>query len=150
MPKVPKKKPTASAASHPYQAARREPTKPRETPQLEMVGVEEMRQLGAASREKFGKAKCTREQYQRYVEHGKDFLAACVQQRRELCETAKDGVDDELLAKAFDKPPNKMSAEALELFLVHKCLREECGSSTSVSIHSAFAWYWDNMSVTRH
>lgn len=115
-----------------------------------MVGLEEMRQLSAASREKFRKSKCTREQYQRYVERGKEFLSACVQQRRELCETAKDGVDDELLARAFDKPPNKMSAEALELFLVHKCLREECGSSTSVSIHSAFAWYWDNMSVTRH
>ncbi|KIL56121.1 hypothetical protein M378DRAFT_89832, partial [Amanita muscaria Koide BX008] len=59
-------------------------------------------------------------------------------------------VDTELLAKAFDNPLNKLSGCALEWFLVHKCLVEECSVSTAMSVYSAFTWYWDNMDGERY
>ncbi|KAM6489686.1 hypothetical protein JOM56_014857 [Amanita muscaria] len=118
----------------------------------ELVGITQMKQISATNREEYGKSKCTRQQYCRYVERGKEFLAKCVQNRRENLEQAEkdDGVDTELLAKAFEKPPNKLSTCALEWFLVHKCLIEECRQSTAMSIYSAFTWYWDNMDGERY
>lgn len=114
----------------------------------EILSIEEMTKLGATNREEFGLAKCTREQYARYLRQGKEFLAVCVQRRRETMAAAKDGMDDERLSKAFDMPPNLFSHIALEWFLIQKCLRDSesrCGSATGVSIHAAFARYWDNM-----
>ncbi|KAF8688094.1 hypothetical protein AX14_003512 [Amanita brunnescens Koide BX004] len=140
------------AASHPYKAPQKdsEQVKPKGALQVEVASVNEMRHISAVNREKFGKSKKTLEQYRRYINRGREFLAVCVQQRREDCAAAKDDIDDELLLRAFDNPPNKHSAEALELFMVQKCLREDCGGSTSVSIHSAFAWHWDNMDGERY
>ncbi|KAM6491706.1 hypothetical protein JOM56_012868 [Amanita muscaria] len=111
-----------------------------------------MKRISATNREEYGKSKCTRQQYSRYVERGKEFLAKCVQNRQENPEQTEkeDGVDTELFAKAFDKPPNKLSVCALEWFLVHKCLVEECGLSTAMSMYSAFTWYWDNMDGERY
>lgn len=135
------------AASHPYKGAQKEPAKSKGA-LGDVASIEEMRHLSAENREKFGKAKKTLEHYKRYIQRGREFLAVCVKQRREDCAAAKDDIDNELLLKAFDNPPNKHSAEALELFMVQKCLCEACGGSTSVSMHSAFAWHWDNMYVS--
>ncbi|KAM6492883.1 hypothetical protein JOM56_011017 [Amanita muscaria] len=118
----------------------------------EPVAIMQMKQISATNREEYGKSKCTRQQYSRYVERGKEFLAKCVQNRQENPGQAEkeDGVDTELLAKAFDKPPNELSGCALEWFLVHKCLVKECSVSTAMSIYSAFTWYWDNMDGERY
>ncbi|KAJ7508230.1 hypothetical protein B0H11DRAFT_2169261 [Mycena galericulata] len=49
----------------------------------------------------------------------------------------------DVLEKAFDKPHNKYSAIALELFITQKCIVENLGHSTGENIHAAFAKYWD-------
>ena len=148
MPKAAKRARPPPAASHPYQDAQNKPRKATGNPQVELASVDEMRHLSAVNREKFGKSTKTLEQYRRYIKSGREFLAVCVQQRQADHAEAKDDIDDELLLTAFDNPPNRHSAEALELFMVQKCLREACGGSTSVSIQAAFAWHWNNMSVS--
>lgn len=106
-----------------------------------------MKEISATNREEYGKSKCTRRQYNRNVESGKDFLVQCVKNWQADGGQAEreDGVDTEMLARAFDKPPNKLSVCALEWYMVHKCFVEECKLSVGVVIHAAFAWYWDNM-----
>ncbi|KAF8327307.1 hypothetical protein F5887DRAFT_1077645 [Amanita rubescens] len=75
-------------------------------------------------------AQRTLEAYRGYITKGKEFLALMVKARRENQE--KDEIDTDLLEKAFDNPPNRFSAKALELFLVHKCLGADgCGPSTA-------------------
>ena len=82
--------------------------------------------------------------YDGYITKGKEFLALTVKARHKSQE--KDEIDTNLLEKAFEKPPNGLSAKALELFLVHKCLGSDaCGPSTAERIHAAFCDYWDNM-----
>lgn len=56
-----------------------------------------------------------------------------------------EGIDTKILAEAFDGPPNKHSAYALELYLTQKCVVEGYGKSTAEGIHGAFAKYWDGM-----
>ena len=61
-------------------------------------------------------------------------------------EDGTDRIDVSLWEKVFDKPaPNKYSAQALELFLMKRCLQEDHSQSLADSIHAAFADYWDNM-----
>lgn len=151
MPKATKQTVSATtpASSKPYAKGSQQKSKKGTRPAPEEVlSVEEMMQLGATNREEFGLAKCTREQYARYLRQGQEYLAVCVQRRQETMAAAKDGMDDNLLSKAFEKLPNKYSHIALELFLTQKCLRDSearCGAATGVSIYAAFAWYWDNM-----
>ncbi|KAF8325292.1 hypothetical protein F5887DRAFT_1085601 [Amanita rubescens] len=156
MPKAAKRTTSATtpASSKPsINGSQRNSKKGAQVAPEEVLSVEEMMQLGATNREEFGLAKCTREQYARYLQQGKEYLALCIQRRRETMAAAKDGMDDNLLSKAFDKPPNKYSHIALELFLTQKCLRDSearCGAATGVSIYAAFVWYWDNMDGDRY
>ena len=55
------------------------------------------------------------------------------------------GIPTDELEKAFDRPPNRYSAMALEMFLVQKCFTDGLGPSTADGIHGAFAAYWDTM-----
>lgn len=100
----------------------------------------------AAGLTEFGQAKRTRSAYAGYVERGRKFLADIVADRRQNgdAEINKDGIDTDLLAKAFETP-NKYSVTALELYLVQKCFTEGYGKSTSDGIHGAFSNLWDHM-----
>ena len=113
----------------------------------EPVAISKMKEISATNREEYGKSKCTCRQYNRNVESGKDFLVQCVKNWQADGGQAEreDGVDTEMLARAFDKRPNKLSVCALEWYMVHKCFVEECKLSVGMVIHAAFAWYWDNM-----
>jgi hypothetical protein len=146
MPRA-KKAPAAQLASaaQPYNATKKAVRSTKD--EVPVSSIAEMRQLASTNREEFSKSKHTTMQYNRYINQGKAFLAKCVQHRRKSNEAAVDGVDDDLLEKAFAKPPNKLSADALELFLVQKCLKEEKRESTAATIQAAFAWHWDNMLV---
>jgi len=110
---------------------------------LKASTVEELREISAASRKEFGKSKTTRQQYERYIESGKQFLADCVEKRRKETKGETDSVDNDLLARAFEGPPNKASVDALEFYLVQKCLQGEqkCTHSTAACIVAAFASY---------
>jgi len=100
-------------------------------------------------RNKFGWSKSTKSNYAGYIKQGKKFLADIIAERRANGEGAvcKEGINTDLLEKAFENPPNKYSAMALELFLVQKCFTENWGKSTGDGIHGAFADYWDHMCV---
>ena len=113
----------------------------------ESISLAALQELNQQSRQAYGKATRTIEAYASYIAKGKEFLALTVKARREKGKAIeKDGIDTNLLAKAFERPPNKLSATAFELFLVHKCLgSQECGPSTAEGIHAAFCDYWDNM-----
>jgi hypothetical protein len=111
------------------------------------ISVATLQELNKQSRQAYGKAERTVEAYASYVAKGKEFLVLTVKARREMGEAEeKDGIDTNILEKAFEQPPNQLSAKALELFLVHKCLGSDgCGPSTAERIHAAFCDYWDNM-----
>lgn len=114
------------------------------------ISLAELQELNQQSRQTYGKAEKTLAAYRTYVTKGKEFLAQTVKARREkggALET-EDQVDTDVLEKAFENPPNSLSAKALELFLVHKCFGSDgCGPSTAERIHAAFCDHWDNMCV---
>jgi hypothetical protein len=111
------------------------------------ISIATLQELNKQSRQAYGKAERTVEAYASYVAKGKEFLVLTVKARCEMGEAEeKDGIDTNLLEKAFEQPPNQLSAKALELFLVHKCLGlDGCGQSMAERIHAAFCNYWDNM-----
>jgi hypothetical protein len=127
------------------------------------ASLETLKKVRKKTRVDYGHAKKTRGNYDGHFSRGKRFLAELVSDIRanggsskldlpdsELAGIDADGddlddVDVDLLEKAFDKPPNKYSVSAMELFLVQKCCTEELSPSTAVGIQGAFCDYWDNM-----
>lgn len=107
-----------------------------------------LKDISAANRTQYGKAQRTQKAYTYQVEKGRAFLAESTKQCQEGLVEADDGIDTDLWEKAFDNPPNRYSAQALELFLGKRCFEEGCGQSTGEAIHAAFAHYWDNMYVS--
>src|SRR6266576_5918405 len=107
------------------------------------LSLAELQELNQQSRKTYGKAARTVAAYDSYITKGKEFVALTVKARREKGESQeKDEIDTDLLEKAFEKPPNGLSATALELFLVHKCFGSDgCGPSTAERIHAAFCDY---------
>ena len=106
----------------------------------------------AAIKEHRGSKK-TQSDYARYVQRGKDFLEALVAEKRKN-QDSNEGltsevtwIDPDELELCFSNPPNKLSAMALENFLVQKCLTEDLGVNTASGIHAAFIRYWDDMYV---
>ncbi|RDB17550.1 hypothetical protein Hypma_001160 [Hypsizygus marmoreus] len=101
----------------------------------------------AAACEEFGRPPTTRKSYNGYLARGFKFLQNLVDARREAGngEIGDDGVDTDLLEKAFGNPPNKYSLMALEAFMTQKCFHEGKGEATANGIQSAFADYWDHM-----
>src|SRR5277367_319699 len=97
----------------------------------------------------FSTVKNTDNAYHGHVARGLQFLKEVVKERQENGEgiVCGLGILTAELEKAFDNPPNKYSAVALEMFLVQKCFTDGLGSSTADGIHGAFAAYWDTMSV---
>jgi len=111
--------------------------------------LQTLQKTRVACRNEFGRSKNTKSNYAGYIKRGKSFLADIVAERRANGEgvICKEGITTDVLEKAFENPPNKYSAMALELFLVQKCFTENLGKSTGDGIHGAFADYWDNMYV---
>lgn len=95
----------------------------------------------------FSTVKNTNNAYNGHVARGMAFLKEIVKDREENGEgtMCSLGIPTDELEKAFDKPPNRYSALALEMFLVQKCFTEDLGISTAYGIHGGFAAYWDTM-----
>jgi hypothetical protein len=112
------------------------------------AGVAALKRMAAENKERYGRSQRTRENYARYLSQGKEFLEHTVSDRREPepgSEAPDDGIDTDLLAKAFDDPPNIHSVDALELFLADKCFHQGCGKSVADVVQAAFADYWSRM-----
>ena len=90
--------------------------------------------------------KNTSNAYGGHLDRGVRFLASMVEERRTRGEDiCSEGIPTNELEKAFDKPPNRFSAMAVEMFLVQKCFVQGLGKDTADGIHGAFARYWDTM-----
>jgi hypothetical protein len=110
------------------------------------LDVAALKEVSAKNWQDFCKSKCTREAYQGHITRGTEFLASCVTERKEKgMDMKSDGINTDVLEKAFKNPPNEHSVDALELFLSQKCFKEGCGYSTAEAIHAAFVDHWDNM-----
>ncbi|KAJ6497259.1 hypothetical protein DFH09DRAFT_945625 [Mycena vulgaris] len=139
----PNKKKTGEGAK-PKKAGGRSRKKNETTP------LEALQKNTQATRAKYTNAEKTAQAYAGYMARGHGILADIITERRKkivenpawVCD---QGIDTELLAKAFQKPPNKYSAVALELYITQKCVVEGLGKSTCEGIHGAFAKYWDTM-----
>ncbi|GLB44840.1 hypothetical protein LshimejAT787_1801770 [Lyophyllum shimeji] len=112
--------------------------------------IELLLQAQAANRAKFSRPSRTASAYKGHLARGRAFLRNLVAQRRESGATGATDVgsadiDIDLLEKAFDNPPNRLSAYALELFLIQKCVVENLSKCTAHGIQAAFADLWDNM-----
>jgi hypothetical protein len=76
-----------------------------------------------------------------YVQKGKAWLTENTERLRKGLkdgEDSVDGVNVSLWESAFDYPPNKYSASALELFLTKRCFEDNLGQSTAELIQAAF------------
>ena len=110
------------------------------------VSAAALKEASAQNRQSYCKSDRTRKAYTGHVARGKEFLARLVAERRAKDEgVAVDGINTDLLEKAFDNPPNNYSVEALEMFLSWKCFTDGKGHSTAEAIQAAFADYWDNL-----
>jgi hypothetical protein len=84
--------------------------------------------------------------YDGHLDRGMRFLATLIEERRARGEDiCSEGISTDEFEKAFDKPPNKYSAMAIEMFIVQKCFVQKLGKDTGYGIHGAFARYWDTM-----
>lgn len=124
--------------------------------QLNVPTVDSLCKSIKASKDTHLHAKKTKEGYAGYVRRGKEFLAALVKVRREVRAVAgreaagedeESDIDVDVLALAFENPPNQYSAFALELFLTEKCVNQKKGESTCEGIYSAFKKAWEMMYV---
>jgi hypothetical protein len=107
-----------------------------------------LKEISAQNRRQYGKSERTQKSYMTYVQKGKAWLTENTERLRKGLkdgEDSVDGVNVSLWESAFDYPPNKYSASALELFLTKRCFEDNLGQSTAELIQAAFADYWDNM-----
>lgn len=113
--------------------------------------ISELRQVGAKGKEDNSLSEATCKAYKGQIERARTWLAGIIKTRdvmRKAGTSPEDDFDDEVLAKAFDsQKPNKLSADALELFMTQKCLAEGHTASAD-AISSAFIDLWKYMYVT--
>ncbi|KAF8071966.1 hypothetical protein FPV67DRAFT_1779081 [Lyophyllum atratum] len=109
--------------------------------------MEALVQAQAANRAKFARPKKTADAYKGHLARGRTFLKELVSEKRKTGnnDVGSGDINIDLLEKAFDNPPNRFSAHALELFLIQKCVVENLKTCTAHGIQAAFADLWDNM-----
>ena len=107
--------------------------------------LKELLKMQADGENEHRQPKSTRDNYAGYIKRGKAFLGKLVERRSQEGDRL-DGVDTDLLAKAFDNnKPTKYSLMALKLYLTEKCMNEGNRKSTAMGIHGAFTHFWDKM-----
>ncbi|KAJ6587601.1 hypothetical protein DFH09DRAFT_1245331 [Mycena vulgaris] len=105
------------------------------------VAADTLKKKKAAIQDEFSNSAKTKTAYKGYLARGRAILEDIVADRRKKeqedpMSTELAGIDTDLLAKAFNGPPNKHSVYALELYLTQ---------NTAEGIHGAFVKYWDSM-----
>jgi hypothetical protein len=116
--------------------------------QAAVPNLDNLHKARDAGKKKHLFAEGTDDNYSGHLKCGLRFLASLVEDRKKSADSSNEGFFDRdininEMAKAFDVVPNKYSAPMLELFLVQKCLTENCMQSTAHGIHAAFIRLWD-------
>ena len=123
------------------------PQKKKARNELERADV--LQKTGDEFIKKYTVVKATSKAYQGYIRRGKAFLKQLVSKRREteghVHEDQEVDLPPNKLEAAFDNPPNKYSAIAIEMFITQKCVRESRKGQTAEGIHAAWCGYWDKM-----
>ena len=105
-----------------------------------------LQNICAAHLVEYGKSKNMNKAYAGHIFQGRKILGDIIAERElkgiDICDK---GIPTNELAKAFNKPPNRYSAVALEFFLIQKVYMEELLKSYVEGIQGAFADYWDKM-----
>lgn len=119
------------------------------------ASLSELQTIHDKSKEEHHHAQNTNKIYRRYRSNGDKFLKTLVESMRAglagptsirtVGDEDEATIDIDEFAKAFDKPPNRYSVQALEAFLVQKCIVEGLGVGTRDGVHAAFKRYWDEM-----
>ncbi|KAK0470116.1 uncharacterized protein EV420DRAFT_1616462 [Desarmillaria tabescens] len=112
------------------------------------VTLASLAQTESETRHKWSQADNTKINYKGYVACAARFLDDMVsvwRKRHSETGVCEDDIDTDLLAQAFDNPPNKYSVTALLNFLTQKCFVEQHGKSTGQGIQAAMARMWDKM-----
>ncbi|KAF8071961.1 hypothetical protein FPV67DRAFT_1411251 [Lyophyllum atratum] len=101
----------------------------------------------AATQAKYRHGKRTVKKYDGYVARCQRFAKTVAAQRRNnpTNVTGCDNLDLDLIEKAFDDPPNRLSVYTLELFILQKCCIDKRRSGTATSTHAALKDYWRHM-----
>ncbi|KIY49033.1 hypothetical protein FISHEDRAFT_26204, partial [Fistulina hepatica ATCC 64428] len=106
----------------------------------------ELKDAVKAAEEEHGQAKRTKAAYDGYIARGRKFLADLVASRRR--EHVTDGMDTNLLERAFDDTPNRLSSDALTMFITDNCLTpsgKQLQHSTAESCQAAFVKLWESV-----
>lgn len=93
----------------------------------------------------YGKSEKTRQAYAGHLARGKQWIAEQVTKAQRRGQNTWEGIPVAELKLVFENPPNRHTATALQLHLVHRCFKENRSKSTADGVHGAFAQYWDTM-----
>ena len=116
---------SGSKSHHPQKAGQSVDSSHATSASTDGLDVAALKEASAKNRQDFCKSKRTREAYQGHIARGKEFLASCITERKEKgMDLNSDGINTDVLEKAFENPPNEHSVDALELFLSQKCFKE--------------------------
>ncbi|KAF8955908.1 hypothetical protein BDZ97DRAFT_1907423 [Flammula alnicola] len=123
-------------------------------PQDNPETVTALQEVQQSEVKRYTTVKNTEKAYNGHLTRARKFLENLVAKRRangegKICAA---GIQTDELAKALDgdKPPNRYSALAVELFLTQRCLVEGLGVSTAEGIHGALCTLWDKMDGDRY
>ena len=120
----------------------------KDKPSAAAPNLDDLNKTRDAGKKKHMFAEGTDGNYTGHLDRGFRFLASLVEDRKKSAESLDEGffdrdIDINEMAKAFSVIPNKYSAPMLKLFLVQKCMTENCTQSTAHGIHAAFIRLWD-------
>ena len=122
--------------------------------------------VAAEGKEKHGKSKQTRNNYNGHIRRGIEFLANFAREEQEaeenwqndedgsnhLSAENEDEIPTDIEAQmdpnfhlAFTGPPIRCTPTAIVMFMAHKCFTEECGRSTASAMHAAFLDHYAQM-----
>lgn len=111
--------------------------------------VKALQDVQQSEAKKYTTVKNTEKAYAGHLARARKFIENLVAKRRANGEgrVCAAGIQTDELAQAFDgdKPPNRYSALAAEIFLTQRCLVEGLGVSTAEGIHGALCALWDKM-----
>lgn len=142
MPKTTTQKPTTKKATKRQRATKKDQLSE------DVPSIQDLREMQKTQVAQYNTVKNTATAYKGYVARGRKFLQRLVAKHQKGegdADLPGEDIPIDELEKAFDKPPNRWSALALELYIVEKCYNEGYGESTADGIHGAFAELWDTM-----
>ncbi|KII93126.1 hypothetical protein PLICRDRAFT_70704, partial [Plicaturopsis crispa FD-325 SS-3] len=118
----------------------------------------ELQKIDAAGKKKYLHAQTTSTTYDGYIDRCRLWIKPAAAARKLAeAEAQKNGgilegptIDAEKLYTSLDGLPNSESANAIEFYIVQKCLSEGKGKSTAEGAHAAWIRYYDQLANEKY